>query len=62
MISVTLTLPWIILIALAVILGVWILTSSSASGYLGSDRDFAIVVSVVIMIVAVLIVGGFFWW
>ena len=62
MISVTLTLPWIILIALAVILGVWILTSSSTPGYLGSDRDFAIVVSVVIMIVAVLVVGGFYWW
>lgn len=58
----TLTLPWIILIALAVILGIWILASSSASGYLGSDRDFAILVSVVIMIVAVLIVGGIFWW
>ena len=45
----TLTLPWIILIALAVILSVWILTSNSRSGYLGSDRDFAIAVSIVIM-------------
>ena len=62
MITVTLTLPWIILIALAVILDVWILTSNSRQGYLGSDRDFAIAVSVVIMIAAVLIVGGIFWW
>jgi hypothetical protein len=59
---VTLTLPWIILIALGVILGVWILTSNSIGGYLGSDRDFAIAVSAVIMIAAVLIVGGIFWW
>ena len=62
MITVTLTLPWIILIALAVILGVWILASNSRQGYLGSDRDFAIAVSVVIMIAAVLLVGGIFWW
>lgn len=62
MISITLTLPWIILIAIAGILGIWILTSNPRQGYLGSDRDFAIGVSVVIMIAAVLIVGGFFWW
>ena len=62
MITVTLTLPWIILIALGAILGVWILTSDTTPGYFGSDRGFAIVVSIVIMILAFFIVGGFFWW
>lgn len=62
MITVTLTLPWIILIALGVILGIWILTSDTTPGYLGSDRGFAIVVSFVIMIIAFFVVGGFFWW
>lgn len=62
MVTVTLTTPVIILIILALVLGVWIFSCDNTDTFLGSNRSWATLVSVIVMIIAFLIVGGIWWW
>lgn len=62
MVTVTLTTPVIILIILALVLGVWIFSCDNADTFLGSDRSWAIIASIILWLVTFLIVGGIWWW
>ena len=62
MITVTLTTPVIILIILALVLGVWIFSCDNTDTFLGSDRSWAIIASIILWLVTFLIVGGIWWW
>jgi len=62
MITVTLTTPVIILVIISILLLAWIISCDGRPAYLGSDRSWAIITSIVLWLIAFLIVGGFWWW
>jgi hypothetical protein len=60
--TITISIPFLILAVIAVILGVWTMTRSDTPSYLGSDRSWAMVFSIFIFVIAFIIVGGIWWW
>lgn len=60
--TITISIPVLILAVIAVILGVWTMTRSDTPSYLGSDRSWAMVFSIFIFVIAFIIVGGIWWW
>jgi hypothetical protein len=62
MITLTLTTPVIILGIVSALLLAWIISCDGMPGYLGSDRSWAIMASIVLWLIAFLMVGGIWWW
>ena len=62
MITLTLTTPVIILGIITALLLAWIISCDGTPAYLGSNRSWVIMVSIVLWLIAFLIVGGFWWW
>lgn len=60
--TVTISIPVLILLVIAVILAIWTMTRSDTPSYLGSDRSWATAFSIFIFVIAFIIVGGIWWW
>ena len=62
MITLTLTTPTIILGIVSIFLLGWIISCDGTPAFLGSDRSWAIIVSIVVWLFVFLAVGGIWWW
>lgn len=58
------TISWhLLVLIIAEIIGlVWVITKDDTTGFLGSDRDWAGVLYIILSIVVVSIYGGIYWW